>query len=223
MKRSLGPKILKKKKIDFEGSEESLQNLIAKILVLKKEYPDLKMTIIENSSEQNDSSVEKSDSDCEEHKETMEMQKDTFTDQEIKKDCKNSGTVGEEKLIECQIESLQKPLTLLNSPKESYFEMKEIFDANDICADESFKCEKTEEKGQYCQPDKETLLNIRNWCFLSLEKLSSLHDFYDLLENKQEYDDFKKEVEEDLNNYKIIYGDYIDEEIKELNDYISSL
>ena len=159
MKRTLGPKILKKKKIDFEGSEENLQNLIAKILVLKKEYPDLKMTIIENSSELNDSSVEKSDSDCEEHKETNKF----------------------------------------------------------------LKSEKTEEKGQYCQSDKETLLNIRNWCFFSLEKLSSLHDFRDLLENKQEYDDFKKEVEEDLNNYKIIYGDYIAGEIKELNDYISSL
>ena len=81
----------------------------------------------------------------------------------------------------------------------------------------------TEEKGQYCQPDKGTLLNIRNWCFFSLEKLSSLHDFYDLLENKQEYDKFKKEVKEDLNNYKSIYGDYIDKEIKELNDYIFSL
>ena len=124
-------------------------------------------------------------------------------------------SMGQEKQME---EICQKPLTLLNSPKENYFEMNEILEENDICADGFFKCEKTEEKGQYCQPDEETLLNIRNWCFLSLEKLSSLHDFRDLLENKQEYNDFKKEVTEDLNNYKIIYGDYIDEEIKELKD-----
>lgn len=138
----------------------------------------------------------------------------------MEEDSVDFSPVEQEKQME---EIYQNPLTLLNSPKENYFEMNEILEENDICADEFFKCEKTEEKGQYCQPDEETLLNIRNWCFLSFEKLSSLHDFRDLLENKQEYNDFKKEVEENLNNYKIIYGDYIDEEIKKLNDYISSL
>ena len=75
MKRSLGPTILKKKKIDIEGTPESLEKVLAALRTLlgdlQKEDPSCQM-IIENSSEQNDSSIEKSDSDCEEHKESTE-------------------------------------------------------------------------------------------------------------------------------------------------------
>lgn len=76
---------------------------------------------------------------------------------------------------------------------------------------------------QFDKPDEETLLNIDNWCSLSLEKLKALQEFYDLLEDKNEYETFKKEVIDTLETYKAIYGDSINKPIEKLNNYVNSL
>ncbi len=72
-------------------------------------------------------------------------------------------------------------------------------------------------------PNKKALSAIKSWCDLCLEKLSSLYDSYDLLENKDDYIKFKIEVIKDLENYKKLYGSYINKTIKKLNDYVTFL
>ena len=131
MKRTLElyPVKLKKKKIDIEGSEESLQNLIDKILVLKKEYPDLKMTIVENSSEQNDFSIEKSDSDHEEHKETIDVAEKVFIEQDkVVKDGKQLSTENTTKQkLACIFSFQQLAIQMSMLPKTEIEKLKECF------------------------------------------------------------------------------------------------